>query len=388
MSRVLLIIAAVVAAAGAGWYFTRPTELILRAELTAGGLDVTDKIHWSVFEVLAEDAVDGFSLSDVEPVSPRPNQPNVFFVNGGSLHAVEAVVLGIRPFEKRVTPAARSQTTETFTLNAGLLAVTVIGGDTNDLRFYVDHDSGGVGGGIMPGEATYVAIPAGSYRVGVTDEQVDASIDVDVTEGVMEEITLDIRQGELTVALPNWDQGLPGGRATLSTPDGDYLDEVLMTEDGRAIFGGLVYGDYIVSIDTNGVMEPPAPVDVRLDAEAKTEMVAWDFTRVNVDFSAIDMTNARWPEVQVVEAGDRGIPYTSHGIEGGTTAVLPFAPLPDDLDALEFAVSLRMDNKVVAMQSIGRPAPGETLNVTLIPDTGYTLCTKLFFPSDCAMPPE
>ena len=135
-------------------------------------------------------------------------------------------------------------------------------------------------------------------------------------------------------------------------------------------------------------MEPPAPFDVTLDAEAKTETVPWGFARVSVDFSAIDMTDARWPEVQVIEAGDRGFPYSSHGIDGDTAAVLPFAPLPNDPDDLEFAVSLRMDNKVVALQSIGRPMPGEVVNVTLAPDTGYALCARLFFPSDCAMQPE
>ncbi|MDX8352933.1 hypothetical protein [Cognatiyoonia sp. IB215182] len=388
MGRTILIVAALVAAGGAGWYFTRPTELTLRAELTAGGLDVTDKVHWSVLEVLAEDAVDGFAMSDVERVSPQPDRPNVFAVSGGRLHTVEAVVLGLQPYEKRITPTTRSQTTETFTLNAGLLEVTVIGGDMNDMRFYVDYDSGGIGGGIAPDEPTYVAVPAGAYRVGVTDEVTDVSANVDLAEGVIEEITLDFRQGELTVALPNWDATLPGGRATLSTPDGDYLDEVLLTADGRAVFDRLVYGDYVVSLNADGVMEPPLPANVTLDAEAKTENFDWDYARVNVDFSAIDMTDARWPEVQVVEASDRGFPYTTHGIEGGTSAVLPFAPLPNDPADLEFAVSLRMDNKVVAMQSIGRPAAGQAIDVTLIPDTGYTLCTKLFFPSDCAMAPE
>ncbi|MEO1640930.1 MAG: hypothetical protein AAFU41_16970 [Pseudomonadota bacterium] len=386
MTRIFLILAALVAiGGGAFWFLNRPAELTLRAELTAGGVDVTDQITWSVLEVLAQNSGGGVSMSDVVRVEPTAGTSNVFAVNGGQLHAVTAQLAGLNSFEMEITPPAGGSVTETMVLDAGLIDVNVLADGNPDLRFFVGYDTGGFGGGISAGELQLVAVPDGSYVVGVTDEVTEVSTSIDVTAGEVYEVTLDIRQGDLILTLPNWDASLPTGFAVLSPVDGTDVNEAAFNAEGEATFSGLTYGDYSISLNLTGVQETPAPTVVIVESASTTSPIDWDVIRVNVDISAVDTIEGRFPLVQVVEIGDRGIPYTATDVTDATSYALPFAPIEGDPDDLEFGVLVRASGKVFALQSIGRPAPGETINVTLEPNTGGELCDWLFGSGGCAM---
>jgi len=391
MRAVIIGVLGLAVAGGAGWYLVQPglTEMdfAVKAELTAGGTDVTDDVAWRLLQIDGSVMSDGVQVSASGDLQPLPDQPNVFRVISGQPITIMPLVQTMDDFSTDVTPQLGAVESHTVVFDSGMLALTVLTETEGMGNLTAQSTRGGFGTNAqLDGSVIPLLLEEGSYDISIEHNGVVASAPVDITLGARSTLTLDLRQGDLTVGLANWDEDLPGGLATLTTADGRYLAESALGPDGRATFADVLYGDYLVTIDNDGIYERDGSLQVTMDANPTEALLDWPFMRVDVDLSAFDLAADARAEVQIIEAADRGIPYASDIDVSDGQGMLAFAPLDQDPADLEFAISLRVGNDVVALQPIGPADVGQSISRKLVPGEGYDLCSWLYGQSSCLAP--
>lgn len=386
MNRFVIIVAAIVLVGGAGWYFLLQSEtaqVTVRAELTAGGTDVTNLMEWSVAEIETVDGSDDLTLRTLQSFAPDEGTPFTYTVPSGAPLQVSGFIAEIGETKSRFTLDAGQSREEVLTLNAGLVNLSLRGVDRDNMRLFVDTESGGSGTDLPSSDTSTMAFAPGEYRISVGNDDIRAGEDLVIEAGQTYDVTLDLRLGDLTIVAGSWTADLPGGSIILHDKTGAFLSEVPISAQGNAVFTDLPFDEYMVALDHPDILEIDLQPPVILDAFQKAVDILWPATRVVVNYESIDLSGAQFTEIQIVETADRGIPYAAISVDGSGVQVLHYAPLANDPADLGFAVVFRMNNKVAAVSDIGSGGGSPMVEVAVSAGEGFDLCERIYFPGDC-----
>ncbi len=382
MKRTIIIMTALLAiAAGLGWYLTQSTKITVRAELSDGGENISSEMTWIVGEALDETQPNKLSTNNTENTYSSVSGDE-FEVPHGLPVTIIGQVEGHADVKTIVTPDRGAVTEHMFTLNAGLVEVTILGDATS---FYAESDADNAQFNIDTNRPKKIVLAPGTYQLSTGNRLSDIRKDITVVAGLSQSITLDERRRDffLKISSPlGWPSDLPPLQVRPFLDGIDMMLTASIESTGRVKLINLRQGEYRFDVVDNwGVVRGSREVTV--DSRAQDVVVPLDYIRVNVDLEGFEGTQYP-PEVQIVEISESGAAYTGRGWSGRDLVAVPFAPAVDDPDDREFAVSVRTAGKVVALQPIGRPALNEIVDVSVTWGDGHDLCVALYLADNCA----
>lgn len=400
MGRLFVItaFASVIAAVGAAavWFYSQSTTVTVSATLGEEGPDITDQINWRVFKTLESGGTEGVSLSIVETYEAQEGDPFTFVVEPGVPIAVTGRIGGDFDLERVITPDARQQAEVVFTPEGGLIVASARAGNVDNVRLTLERPRSGVFTRTFnyfdPKSTQALLLQPGEYALSVDDEIVRDRKTVSVEEGEIADVTFDVRRRDVTLRLESaapFPDSLPRPIFRLDRIDMNGRPYQGFVPDGavETVIENVPYGPVTAEMwfrDDFGLanLEIGGEQAVEISDETDTITFRAETARVDMTLAGLPDELPAEPYVTIVETTFKGAVVAGTPVADGS-ASLVFEPDARFEAPTEFSLALRVRNEFVAFAPIGRPSPGERIDVTLTNGEGLQLCAELYRPSRC-----